>query len=297
MDKIENKRILITGGNGYLGSHLAEALKKSGAKVYILDLSGKNDEYEFTVDICDKMNLEQIVEKVKPHIIYHLAAVLNRERSFEHHHQIMNVNYFGTINLLQALQRIEYEQFIFTSSSEIYGNNTAPFHEDQLPDPCSPYSLSKIFAEQAIKAFSNINGKNFTILRLFNFMGSNMPGEFFTSQLICSLQNNIPFNMTGGEQIRDYLYVDDVVSALILAAENEKSINEVFNVCSGVGTSLKDLVVKFKNKFNKDCPVNFGKLPYRKNEIWNMAGDNLKIRNNLGYQPRYSLDEAIDLIK
>ncbi len=293
---IRNKRILITGGNGYLGSHLANVLKSSGAEVHILDVVSGNHENEHIGDINNYAFLEKTIEKSDPHIIYHLAAVLNRERNFDPHDQIMKVNYSGTINLLKALQKTACENFIFSSTSEVYGSNSPPFHENQIPDPTSPYSLSKIFAEQAIKTYSNIYNRNFTILRLFNFFGRNMPEGFFIPQLIHSLKNNIPFEMTAGEQIRDYLYIDDVVSALIHAAEVEKPANDVFNVCSGTGTSLKALAINLKQRINQDSIINFGKLPYRLNEIWNMVGDNSKIRKTLGFQPRHTIEKALELI-
>jgi nucleoside-diphosphate-sugar epimerase len=298
MGNLNDKRILITGGNGYLGSHLTQALMNAGAKVYVTDMvSGSGDnEDEYIADIRAQSSLKQITEEVRPHIIYHLAAVLNRERSFENHDSVMEVNYFGTVRLLQALRNIEYENFIYTSTSEIYGNNPAPFNEEQIPDPCSPYSLSKIFSEFAIKAFSRVNNKNYTILRLFNFFGRNMPDGFFISQLIYSLRQNIPFNMTGGEQVRDYLFIDDVVSALILGATNKKSLNEVFNVCSGVGITMKEIVGEFKNRFNNELDVNLGALPYRENEVWNMVGDNKKIKKMLGFEPMYSFSQAIELL-
>ncbi|HBE39813.1 MAG TPA: hypothetical protein DDW27_01140 [Bacteroidales bacterium] len=296
MGSLKDKRILITGGEGYLGSHLSETLEIMGARVHIVDLMATNNQNKYKIDITDKNSLGKIVQKVNPRIIFHLAALLNRERSFENHDHIMNVNYYGTINLLKALQEIEYENFIFASTSEVYGNNPAPFTEYQVPDPCSPYSLSKIFGEQAIRTYSNLYKKNFTILRLFNFIGSNMPDGFFVPQLIHALQHNIPFNMTGGEQIRDYLYIDDVVSAFILAATNAKSLKEVFNVCSGAGVTLKELAGKLKIKFTGDNLINYGALPYRENEIWNMMGDNNKIKQFLGFQPVYRLEEAIELL-
>jgi nucleoside-diphosphate-sugar epimerase len=296
MDKIRGKRILITGGNGFLGSYLADSLKTSGAEVHILKICSANHPNEHIADLNDLPALTRIVEKTDPHIIYHLAAVLNRERSFDHHEQIMKVNYFGTINLLKALQKTAYENFIFTSTSEVYGSNPAPFHENQIPDPATPYSLSKIFAEQAIKTYSAIYNKNFTILRLFNIFGRNMPKSFFIPQLIHSLKENIPFDMTAGEQIRDFVYIDDVVSALIHAADVEKPANDVFNVCSGKGTTLKDLAIILKHQINKDCIINFGKLPYRLNEIWNMVGDNSKTLNELGFSPQYTIEEALELL-
>lgn len=296
MDNLKDKRILVTGGNGYLGSHLIAALKLSGAKVYVIDQVAGNTDNEYSLDINNSSRLQEVVEEVQPQIIYHLAAVLNRERNFDRHDQTMLVNYYGTLNLLKAMQNIDYGNFIFTSTSEVYGNNPAPFNENQLPDPCSPYSLSKIFAEQVIKTYSRLAGKNFTILRLFNFFGKNMPMGFFIPQLFHSFQHNIPFDMTGGEQIRDFLFVDDVVSAMLLVATNHNSFNQVFNVCSGNGISLKKLALEVKNRFKKDCPLNIGKLQYQCDEIWNMVGDNSKIKKSLGFKPQYTLAEAIELL-
>jgi UDP-glucose 4-epimerase len=295
VDNLKDKRILVTGGNGYLGSHLVAALKLSGAKVYVIDQVAGNSDNEYLLDINNSNQLQEVVEEVQPQIIYHLAAILNRERNFDRHDQTMHVNYYGTLNLLKALQNIGYSNFIFTSTSEVYGNNPAPFTENQLPDPCSPYSLSKIYAEQVIKTFSVLAEKNFTILRLFNFFGKNMPMGFFIPQLLHSLQHNIPFDMTGGEQIRDFLFVDDVISAMLLAATNHNSLNEVFNVCSGNGISLKKLALDVKNRFGNDSPINIGKLQYQLNEIWNMVGDYSKIKKSLGFKPQYTLAEAIEL--
>jgi nucleoside-diphosphate-sugar epimerase len=296
MDNLKNKRILITGGSGYLGSHLTDTLKNICMNVYTIDLKTNNYSNEYLVDLLNDHDLKEVVNEIKPHIIYHLAAVLNRERSYEHHDHIMQVNYFGTIKLLKALQNIKYDNFIFASTSEIYGNNPPPFHEMQIPDPVSPYSLSKSFSELAIKSFSNIYNKSFTIMRMFNFFGKNMPDNFFISQLLTAQKNNIPFKMTGGEQIRDYLYIDDVISALVLAATNENSKNEIFNVCSGKGFALKVIANEITSKIKSDFIVSFGAIPYRKNEIWNMVGDNSKIKRILGFYPKYNLPEAIEFI-
>ena len=136
-----NKKVLVTGGNGYLGSHLVNALKESGAEVFIFDQKMMGIKNEFCVDITNKSSVEKIINEVKPQIIFHLAASLNRDRDFTNHDKIMQVNYFGTVNLLMALKDINYENLIFTSSSEIYGSNKTPFNENMMPLPASPYFL------------------------------------------------------------------------------------------------------------------------------------------------------------
>ena len=298
MGKLRGKRILVTGGNGYLGSQLVPALNKAGASVFVMDKITTGAKNEFIADITDKKEVSFVIKKTDPHIIYHLAATLNRDRDFRYHDEILRINYSGTVNLLCALQDTDYENFIFTSTSEIYGSNTPPFHEEQLPAPSSPYSLSKFFAETGIRTFSELNRKNYTILRLFNFLRKKMPETFFIPQLLHSLEYDSVFKMTKGEQSRDFLYIEDVLSALMLSATKDEAKNEIFNVCSGQSIMLKQLATEIQQQLKSSCRIEFGALPYRDNEVWRMVGSNKKIRGRLGFKPAYSLKEAIyEIIK
>jgi UDP-glucose 4-epimerase len=298
MGDLKGKRILVTGGNGYLGSQLVPALKKTGAIVFVMDKITTGSMNEFIADITDKRAVSLVIKKTEPQIIYHLAATLNRDRDFRYHDEVLRINYSGTVNLLRALQDINYENFIFTSTSEIYGSNTPPFHEEQLPAPASPYSLSKFFAETVIRTFTELYRKNYTILRLFNFIGKKMPEAFFVPQLIHSLKYDTVFKMTKGEQSRDFLYIEDVVNALILSATKDEARNELFNVCSSQSITLKQLATEIQQQLKGNCQIGFGALPYRDNEVWKMVGSNQKIRERLGFKPAYNLKEAIsELIK
>jgi nucleoside-diphosphate-sugar epimerase len=270
MDKINlcDKRILVTGGNGHLGRNLIEKLVAKKAIVFCLD--------------------------IQPSIIYHLAASLDRTRDFEYAEKIFKINLNGTINLLNALKKIEYENFIFTSTSEVYGGKSIkpPFKEDDKFVPASPYSLSKYCAETTIKTFSEMYWKNYTILRLFNFFGDGMPNNFFIPQLIDKLRRDEDFNMTKGGQIRDFLHIDDVLQATLLATESN-AYQEIFNVCSGEGVSIKELALKIKGKLKSVSKINFGAIPYRKNEVWEMIGSNDKITKMLGFKVKNDLIESI----
>ena len=290
---LKNKRILVTGGNGYLGRHLAERLKGEGADVFIIDKFGDTSTKTFILDITVSKAVQDAVAKIQPNIIFHLAASLNRERNFDRFEETNRVNLKGTQNLLFALQGIDYQNFIFASTSEIYGSNVAPFVETQLPDAASPYSLTKVFAENFINTFSKTYGKGFTTLRLFNFFGKNMSPKFFIPQMIHTLQKNETFEMTEGGQKRDFLYVDDVVSAMVLAAR-QPATNEIFNVCSGHAVSLKELVLEVKKKLGSQSKILFGALPYREKEVWNMVGNNTKIKNVLGFKAEYNLSSGIE---
>ncbi|MCF6169528.1 MAG: NAD-dependent epimerase/dehydratase family protein [Bacteroidales bacterium] len=291
---LKGTRILVTGGNGYLGSHLVSELKKEQARVFVMDKAKISAADAFNVDITNRDEVKQAIQKIHPEVVFHLAASLNRERNFDRFDQTNNVNHNGTLNLLLALKGIPYRNFIFTSTSEIYGSNQAPFHEGQIPRPASPYSLTKLYAENLISNFSSIYNKRFTILRLFNFFGRNMPAGFFIPQMMKALKNEAVFEMTEGEQKRDFLYVDDVVRAMILSAGCEAGLNEVFNVCSGNAVSLKQLATEMNRKLHSGCEIKFGALPYRENEVWDMVGDNTKIKNAFGFTVQYKLKEAID---
>lgn len=291
-----NKRVLVTGGNGYLGTNLVNSLKESGADIFIIDKKINEGKNEYCIDITDKNEVEKVINEIKPQLIFHLAALLNRERDFSNHEMITKVNYNGTINLLLALKDINYDNFIFTSTSEVYGSNKAPFNEEMIPNPASPYSMSKLFAEIAIRTFSDIHNKNYTILRLFNFFGKNMPKNFFIPQLINSLKHETSFKMTKGQQKRDFLHINDVINAIILTINNENANNETFNICSGKAITIKKFANKCNRIVNNNCKIEFGALKYRENEIWNMVGDNSKIKSKLGFKMNYEIKNIISEI-
>ncbi len=279
------KNILITGGGGYLGSKLAKKLIDTKAKIILADIKfndisnklnkDKSNVNQITVDLTNNENIKSQFENIIPDYIFHFAASLKRERNFNEYDKLYEANVKMTLNLLNYFQNINYQNFIFSSSSEVYGSgNTAPFTENQVPNPASPYSLTKLMAENLISVFSNINHKPYTILRLFNFYGNDMPEHFFLSQLIGSLNRNEEFAMTKGEQIRDYTDIDILVENIMRISCKQKAINETINICSAKGMSIKDIALIIAKKQNKEHLLKIGTLPYRQNEVWNMLGSN-----------------------
>ncbi|MCK5019732.1 MAG: NAD-dependent epimerase/dehydratase family protein [Candidatus Peribacteraceae bacterium] len=299
MDRVnlKNKKILVTGGNGYLGRILIKSLLPFSSKIFSVDLnhnSCQNKVVCYDADLLDKKKLTELIHDIQPSVIYHLAANLNRTRDFSMAKDIFAVNLTGTLNLLNSLKEVQYDNLIFTSTSEVYGgaNIKVPFSENDNFVPASPYSLSKYCAEMSIKTFSEINNRNYTILRLFNFYGKDMSKKFFLPQLIEKLKKNEDFDMTNGEQKRDYLHIDDIINALLLSS-TAKAYNDVFNVCSGAGISLRELAVNLKDNLNSTSKINFGAIPYRENEVWEMIGNNEKI-SNLGFNQKLAFLENID---
>jgi len=292
---LKGKKVIVVGGNGYLGSFLVKALKEQEANVFIISRNCKASDSQFIVDITNFDETNNIIQKIKPDIVYHLAANISRNRDFSIYENMAAVNVQGTLNILKSLEGID-AHFIFTSSSEIYGNNESPFHENQLPKPVSPYSLSKVNAEMLIQTYCINHQKKFTNLRVFNFYGEHMPEEFFIPQMINSLKNEEDFLMTKGEQVRDFLYVSDVVSALILSAQNTNAYGETMNVCSGEGTKLSTLASAVNSTMKTKAKIMLGAIPYRDNEVWEMIGDNSKIKNIIGFKPAISIEKGIEIV-
>jgi len=287
-----DNNILITGGGGYLGSKLAEKLVNYSSNIFLLDISFNNLSQQleciydncklYECDITNYEHLLKICNEIQPHIIYHFAALLERSRDFTFYKSLYKVNVEGTFNLLEALSGIDYLKFMFSSSSEVYGtSNEVPFSEDQIPYPASPYSLTKLMAEELIKTYSSIKKKPYTIMRLFNFYGEDMPENFFYSQLINALKNNKEFKMTGGEQIRDFLPIEKVIEYIIKLSETDKSNQILVNICSGKGFKLKDFAEEIAREMGKEHLLKIGSLKYRDNEVWNMVGDHSLLFNTI----------------
>lgn len=286
------QRVAVTGGNGYLGSRLVAALRQLSAEVFVIDTRATGVDNEYVVDLTNAEAVATAMQSIKPQIVFHLAALLDRQRTFDNHELVTRVNYGGTVNLLMAMRDIPYARFVLASSSEIYGDVQAPFHEGLLPHPASPYSMSKVMAETALQTFSDIYQKPYTVARLFNFFGEGMPQNFFLSQLVHSLRHEERFAMTKGEQLRDFLYTDDVIAGLLHLAVYPDAANQIVNVCSGEAMSIKDFALNCKKLLSSKCVLDMGAIPYRENEIWNMTGCNKKLAS-LGFTPKHDILEMI----
>jgi len=287
LDFLAGKRIMITGGGGYLGSKLAQRLSSANTHIALLDIRFNwlsedltKSNYLITkhlVDITNRDQLEVVCQKVKPDYVFHFSALLDRERDFGIFNKLFEVNVKGTLNLLESLRSVNYERLFFSSTSEVYGTkNPVPFHEEQLPNPASPYSLTKLMAENTIVSYSDLHHRPYTILRLFNFFGTDMPENFFINQLITSLKQDQEFKMTKGEQSRDFLEITDLIDSILAITKTDKSNSETINICSGKGLLLRELATEVAQKLKKEHLLKIGAIPYRENEVWAMVGSNKK---------------------
>ncbi|GAI86782.1 unnamed protein product [marine sediment metagenome] len=210
------KRVLVTGGSGFIGKYLQEELFNCGAVITIID---KNPQYAKSInvikcDICDYKNLEKVINDISPEIVFHLAANIDRTSEFDIIRNMISVNLIGTLNLLESLKNISScRSIIVAGTSEEYGNNQAPFKEYYKEDPISPYSFSKVCASYLSKMLFNVCKLPIIILRPTLAYGPGQKGTMFIPTLIKTLLLNEKFVMTSGEQTRDFIYIDDLVNA------------------------------------------------------------------------------------
>lgn len=256
------KKYLITGGTGFIGAHLVEKLLKEGNKVIVLDdlSTGVKENLNFFThllefvqgSILDYKLLNQLCEDLEG--IFHLAAVTSVQKSIKEAFISHQVNTLGTLNVLEAVKNKRIK-LVYASSAAYYGNSEGlPCKENSLPMPLSPYAAQKILGENYCRAYHNIYGLPCMVLRFFNVYGpkqtihSGYAGVIKT--FMEGIKNQKPLIINGdGNQTRDFIYVDDVVRACILAMKSHLNFG-IYNVGTGQETSIRqiaDLILKLSN--------------------------------------------------
>jgi nucleoside-diphosphate-sugar epimerase len=253
--KFPFKRALVTGGAGFIGSHLVEALVSTGCRVAVLDnlSSGKYTNLEhlegqfsfFPEDIRNRPALDAAVENCE--VIFHLAAVVSVPQTIENPVDSAAVNDMGTIHVLDAACRKRVKRVVISSSCAVYGDDPGlPKRENMHPKPLSPYAAQKLAAEYYAKVFYELYGVEAAVLRYFNVYGPRQdpssPYSGVISIFMTKVLQNDPAVIHGdGNQSRDFIYVQDVVRANLLAATAENPGGQVINIGSGGSVTINDL--------------------------------------------------------
>ncbi|MCX6348268.1 MAG: SDR family oxidoreductase, partial [Candidatus Aureabacteria bacterium] len=295
MAGFKNIPVLITGAEGFLGSHLARRLVEEGARVTALVAPGaplsriadlRSRLRLSVVDVRDARAVGRAVKKAAPRFLFHLAAVTNPARSWDALDLALAVNLGGTVNVLKAAEKEGCESVLSTCTAGVYGRNPPPFREEMPLDPGSPYSVSKAAATFACQMAARSLKVPATVVRLFLVYGPDQGEERFLPQLIRAGLKRKPFRMTAGRQTREYTYIDDVVEGMLRAAGRRRAAGEVFNLGSGEEISLRDLARKVNRLLGGTLILDRKKIPYRKNEIFRFLGDHRKAKKVLGWQAR-----------
>lgn len=298
------KKVVVTGGAGFIGSHLAESLASREYQVIILDdlstgkvenITGllRKDNVQFVQkSITDLPLLQKIFQGVD--YVFHQAALARVLRSIEDPLTVNVVNITGTLNVLLAARDNAVKKVVFASSSSIYGGTPIlPQREDMPPDPLSPYALTKLTGEFYGKIFHNIYGLSTVSLRYFNVYGSRQdPHTQYSTAVIAFISRaarNLPPIIYGdGEQSRDFTFVEDVVQANILAAEN--NAEGVFNIASGRNFTVNQLAQIILSLMQKNLTPIYE--PPRAGDPRQTLGDISRARA-FGYDPKWTLETGL----
>jgi len=309
---LDFSEILVTGGAGFIGSHIVDRLLDEGFKVRVLDnlstgekknLAQHQNNKSFQFIEGDIRNFDLVKNTVKGvDAVIHEAALVSVTRSVEDPILSNEVNITGTVNLLKACVDAHVKRFVYASSCAVYGDTeTLPNHENLAPKPLSPYAVEKLAAEKYAKVFHNVYGLETVSLRYFNVYGPRQkygPYSGVISIFINRLLENKPPIICGdGEQTRDFINVKDVVEANMLALSKRKAVGEVFNISTGEATTINKLTETIQKIMGKTSlkPVHAEPRP---GDIKHSYGDITKARRKLEYEPKVQLEKGLsELVK
>jgi nucleoside-diphosphate-sugar epimerase len=298
------KRCVVTGGAGFIGSHLTKRLLDDGCKVTVIDdfSEGKRENLPKrhpNLKIIKASILDDVSKYIKgADVIFHLAALPRLQRSLDQPWETHRVNVDGTLNLLLLARKYKVKRFIFSSSSSVYGNkNKIPFKETMTPDPLVPYSLHKLISEDYCKMFSQIWGLGTVSLRYFNVYGPRMNPDSPYSNLLPKFiklisQGKTPVINGTGTHTRDFTYISDVVEANILAAQSKLS-GEVFNIGYGHGISVNRVVKTLGKLMGKKVKPTFGAARIEPKDTLSSC---TKAKKLLRWQAKVNFEEGLEMI-
>lgn len=302
-DRLKDVSVLLTGAAGFIGSHLTRRLVSLGAKVNVIML-GEDDwrvrdvSNQISVFKCDIRNIEalrKIVSQVKPQKAFHLAASVDLRNDFEGINDLIDINIKGTLNLAKCLAETRCDFLAIAGSCDEYGRHSHVFKEDMKPDPLSFYSCSKTASSLFCNVLASHTPMAIATLRFFTVYGPAQDGKMFIPQLIISALRNKDMDMTGGEQTRDFIFVDDLVDACVSASVVQGISGEQINICTGKSYSIKDAAETVLKLMNRPIKLNIGAIPYREQEIWTVHGDCTKANNLLEWKAKTDLKTGLKM--
>lgn len=302
-------RILVTGGAGFIGSHLVEKLLAAGHEVAILD--DFNDFYDpqvkhaniagfakgvtmYRVDLRDGASVRDLFHREKFETVAHLAARAGVRPSIQHPQLYYDTNVSGTLHLLDAASVTGVERFVFASSSSVYGiSKTVPFSEDQhLTQTLSPYAATKIAAEFLCSTYSHLSQMRVVALRYFTVYGPRQRPDLAIHQFTRRIYAGQPIEQFGdGTTRRDYTYIDDVIQGTMAALKYDGPLFDIFNLGESDTIQLKDLIAAIEKALGKKAKIN--RMPEQPGDMPLTCADISKATKLLGYNPMTRFSDGL----
>jgi nucleoside-diphosphate-sugar epimerase len=298
---------LVTGGAGFIGSHIASALAAAGARVRVIDdlstgyrenLQEIKGDLDFVQgSLADERTLAKAVEDVE--LVFHEAAIPSVPRSVENPRQTHVASVESTFSLLLAARDRKVRRLVYAASSSAYGDQpTLPKVETMLPEPLSPYAVAKLVGEHYCQVFTRVYGLETVSLRYFNVFGPRQDPSSTYSGVISRFISDLlggkrPVIYGDGEQSRDFTYIENVVDANLKAAETSKGIGQVINIANGKRITLNQLLQELKSLTNKpDVSADYQEP--RAGDVKHSLADITRARELLGFEPRVDLRSGLE---
>lgn len=287
-------KILITGINGFVGKYLHVTLVRSGHEVWGIDCASHSKNI-FAVDICNKLALQEILDKISPKVVYHLAA--SAYAGSDKRNEIYTTNVDGTRTLLEVCVGLSViPKFVFISSSQVYGSvpeNMLPIDENMLLNPVNHYGASKAMGEMLVKAFHAEYDMDYVIFRPFNHTGPGQSTVFVIPKIVHAFKcSGSTVELGNVETARDFCDVRDVVRAYTMVLEHNVS-SATYNIASGKAYSIKAIIYILKAMTGKNVNIDIKESFIRKNEIMKTVGSYYKIQSELGWEPTITLENTL----
>jgi len=282
-------RILVTGGNGFIGSYLLPRLLNAGHDVCHPPESQMDLRYASAID--------RVVQDFDPEAVIHLAAKTEVAFSFDDYEDVSNVNYIGTVRLAEACRQYttDFQLFLMASTMETYGNHfeERAFTESTPQHPAAPYAVAKVAAEKYLEYMEYAYRFPSTILRQTNTYGRKYNDFFVMERIITQMLKKDQIYLGNPDPVRNFLWIEDLID-LYEAVLDQMPIGETFVTGPNNGISIRDLVALIADKLDWKGKVNWHTIPARPGEIYYLNSNPSKAKTLLGWEPKVSLEEGID---
>jgi len=298
----KNKKVLVTGAGGFVASHLLPVLNKICPRVFLLSDKkiGNNPFNLFIGNLRNKTFIKDVIVKTQPDVVFNLAAIKNRTAKVDDVAIALENNFNSTFNLLSALTTelsSPLTSVVLLGSLEEYGNQEVLFNETLREKPVSAYSLSKVCASYLGEFFYRTYSLPVTTLRPSIAYGPKQGTEMFLPAIINAILKKQKFDMTQGNQTRDFIFITDLVDAILKTPVNSSKVaGKIINLGSGNSVTLRELITIIENLSNLNAIANFGVLDYRANEIMQYSTEIKLAKELLSWEPKTSLTNGLKII-
>jgi nucleoside-diphosphate-sugar epimerase len=295
MTVVQGHTVLVTGGCGFIGNVLVRRLEKFGASVVTLGvkkISTDASKKHLNIDLRDASAVKAAVAPLRPGYVFNLGGYIDHAPFRLGGRRVVDAHFTGTANLIEAIDWDGLKAFVQVGSSDEYGGAAAPQREDMREAPISPYAAAKTAATHLVQALARTENFPGVVARLFLVYGPGQDQRRFLPQLIngCLRKEEIP--VSGGEQYRDFCYIDDVVDGLLSCALTPEARGQVFNIASGQGVTIRSVIEMVVDIVGAGSPI-FGAHPYRPGENMALYAEVARGREALGWEATTGLREGL----